>query len=545
MLSWQNPQLKVLADKARELLQSSDLSERAACEEVVKHTPYNADSVRKILQRDAKPKEKDHGNQLLTDLEELTLVGVCLAFAQRGIGFSQKGVIDMVREQKGFGADWDGGAWARGFFKRHNTILTKRQGQKTEEERIVKVTKEDMMEFADHYDRMRSQFSFQAQFVINVDESPVAPMNPTMPAVASSPKAEKVNHVYWKRDALRTVVPFLGADGTVWMVVLIFSRVHGSENKDSKPVTIVPEERRTTRTYPVYYASTEKGYMNKILWAEVMKEFVAILSPQLNGAAALLFLDHLASHEQAASLSLLLKNNIHPLFFPAHASHILQPADNVVFAGLKQQVLAESLKKFREYVKAGKQPDSIVQEVILIALKKSLTGDAIRRSFENTSIFPWDRHKFAELVRKNVLDAPESAKSPDLPRPVIDAKNIVLKQFASVSIPKKIRSKGIRQANKLYRGEDVMEFRNRQDEEKEQLEKKRQLKIEQKNEKKRKRIEEECIRKKSQIKCLICKSVYRGGSSWWKCRVCHDILLCHGCSLSPYATAHEDECDGE
>lgn len=544
-LGSKNKLLRELADKATELVQSGEFSERSACNHVVKDTECKSESVRKILQRDAKPKEKAHGNRLLSDLEELTLIGILHAYAQRGMGLQHKDTIDLVRREKELKNDWDGDSWARGFFERNAAIISKRVGKKTEEERINKVSKKNMMDFADQVEDLLSEVSFQAKFVINADESPVAPMNPTFAPVASSPMAPKVNQLRWNKDDLRTVVPFLGADGTVWMVVLIFARVHGSENADSKPITIVQNRQKTAKSWPIYYASTKSGYMNKELWSEVIKEFVAILQPQLGGASALLFLDHLSSHEQIPALSLLLKNNIHPIFFPPHASHILQPADNVVFASLKRAVLSESLNLYRDYLKAGKTSNTIVQEVILIALKKALTGDAIRASFANTAMFPWNRAKFTELVQKYVLDAPTPVKSKELPRPVIDAKNIVLKDLAQITLPQKIRCRGIQRANQLVRGEDILAFKVKQDEEKKRLEEEQRIKKELASEKKRKREEQKQQQEASRIRCLICSTVFRGGAAWWRCRVCHEILLCGGCASSPHATAHEAECTGE
>jgi hypothetical protein len=90
-------------------------------------------------------------------------------------------------------------------------------------------------------------------------------------------------------------------------------------------------------TFPIYYTSNDSGYMNALLWERFVTSFLEVIRCSQVGCSALLYIDHHTSHHTETSLLKLFKNDVHSFFFPDHTTHILQPLDNVIFAGIKNE----------------------------------------------------------------------------------------------------------------------------------------------------------------------------------------------------------------
>ena len=82
---------EVLADRSEESIRTKV---KRACE----GTDINPETVRKRLVRKKHKKERSHGNQLLTDAQELVLVGTLRALASAGIPMERKRVIELARD---------------------------------------------------------------------------------------------------------------------------------------------------------------------------------------------------------------------------------------------------------------------------------------------------------------------------------------------------------------------------------------------------------------------------------------------------------------
>ena len=74
------------------------------------------ETIRKLFRRRKMAKSKQHGNQLLTDSEELGLVAVVETFSLIGTLLSRQEVIMATRETKNLPEIWDGRDWLGGFF---------------------------------------------------------------------------------------------------------------------------------------------------------------------------------------------------------------------------------------------------------------------------------------------------------------------------------------------------------------------------------------------------------------------------------------------
>jgi hypothetical protein len=526
-------------------MRANKFSMRKACKQVVKHSNVSAESIRTILKRQNKGKEKAHGNRLLTDDEELEFCGLFRAFARNGTGLSRRDMAYTIGSHLGKPAGWSGQHFLEKFLARNKAIIKMKVPKALDSKRVTDVSIDDIEAFIAAYQGFNDRYKVPQRFVINADESPVLPQNVRHPAVAAAADATKVGYIKWGNDPLRTIIPFLGADGTVWMIVMVFARTHADEIKTSRTFYLHQKLKRIPKSFTIYYASTEKGYVTKDLWADIMEKFVAIIKPQLGGSNAILLLDHLASHEDAPSLSLLLKNNIHAVFFPPHSSHIVQPADNAAFATLKRHIFDLLSKEVVAHHARGESLDCPLQSVIIEALRKSLTRETVIASFEKTGMFPFD----PAVIRKNasglVADARPTTAVAQVPKKTLNIEKITLDLLNRTPFKKKSRGAALPMKNRCFLAEDIISHKQQQEEQKKQKEKEKELKANVKNEKKRQREADKAAKAAAKILCKNCSARFLRGKAWWVCPHCNKTLYCPKCKKMPARENHEDTCDGE
>ena len=73
------------------------MSVREASVVVASHHDMSDNTVRSDYIRNNKSPERSHGNQMLSNLEEAVLVGVCVSCASAGIPLDRKQLLDLVR----------------------------------------------------------------------------------------------------------------------------------------------------------------------------------------------------------------------------------------------------------------------------------------------------------------------------------------------------------------------------------------------------------------------------------------------------------------
>jgi hypothetical protein len=106
------------------------------------------------------------------------------------------------------------------------------------------------------------------------------------------------------------------------------------------------------------------------------------------GLEPCLLLDKLAVHMQDDALRYCVWNRMHVAFFPAHATHFLQPSDNLLFTvfkkGLYQRLQAALLGVRVNHTDLGAILVAIAQD-----LEVKLTSSLISASWRNTGLHPW------------------------------------------------------------------------------------------------------------------------------------------------------------
>jgi hypothetical protein len=127
----------------------------------------------------------------------------------------------------------------------------------------------------------------------------------------------------------------LGAGGKVWAILLIF---RASAAEHSKPILKDLFKNSGNKSYKIFIAVTDSGWMTKTVWEDVMEKFVALIKPWESDHGAILLLDHLPSHESGTTIGLVSQNIIRVGFFPPDTSSFMQPADSYAFARLEQEI---------------------------------------------------------------------------------------------------------------------------------------------------------------------------------------------------------------
>lgn len=115
--------------------------------------------------------------------------------------------------------------------------------------------------------------------------------------------------------------------------------------------------------------ASEKGYINKDLFAEFGESFIRYLTANslLDGRPHMLVMDSHYSHLYNITFKELMKaNDVHVFALPSHASHWLQPLDVGVFSSFKK-AWREVMRTFTRDT-AGRKLDKKDFSVYLIQL---------------------------------------------------------------------------------------------------------------------------------------------------------------------------------
>jgi hypothetical protein len=116
--------MDLLVDQIIKLFEDSNTLLRQICQKITEDTNLSWETLRTHVKRAMQPKEKAHGNQLLTDLNELALVGTSLTFDFASIPLSHNALLEIVCSCFLHNDQWDGSFWFRGFLSRHSNRLT-------------------------------------------------------------------------------------------------------------------------------------------------------------------------------------------------------------------------------------------------------------------------------------------------------------------------------------------------------------------------------------------------------------------------------------
>lgn len=493
---------------------------------------------------------KAHANCVLPVAVENAIVAFILATSRRGIGLASRETLELLKLALGRKVTK---AWLNGIRGRFASTIKPRLPSAMDAERIGTLSQQKLDVFIEALGSYERYILKDGSNFVNVDEVPASYAGIDCTKLLAAVDFAKLGQINARASDLRTVVPFVAADGTPWMVVLVFRGP-----ADEKSFTLHMDLdllKRASRRMEVVFAFTSKGFINKIVWRSIMRHYARVSAWRTLGKGSVLVTDNLSAHLDTQSLKFLAENNVKVIFIPPHTSHFLQPLDNGVNAQLQKGYHAKKRSATRTCVLNGGQISHLAATLMLETAMEELTRPVIVGAFRRCGIWPIDEEIIRELAEP-YLAPPEVSKPPLPSHPSsVESLQLLSKALLEKNSKRKVVSVQLDpELDKTSTGDQVLaraaaieKAKAAQAKEKEQARKDRmvaseerakilQREKEEKEERKAKREEAKKRRRELETiesgwrKCRQeCGRVKTGANKWWFCINCTDLGLCGTC----------------
>lgn len=423
-----------------------------------------------------------------------------------------------------------------------------------EKERLATLTKDQIEAFIESYEKMERLILPDGSNLVNADEVPVGQYSASSAKVWAAMGRPKVGSLVEKSENLRTLIPFLSANGKVLMVVLVYV-FPKSESKIQIHVPLAFENRKTP-PFPVFICTAPKGFVNIELWTSIMDTWAQQSFNNFYQKGSVLLCDNLSSHVNPEVVRSCYKKNVFIWTIPPHSSHFLQPNDNGSNAAIKKGVAERKSKENIATVLANLQPSRIVSVVLLQSIEQCLTPQVVTSSWRTTGIWPWDpetiRQESQPYLKPDENSSPTGQTSSYIERITSQINQVIEQQSPQkvvVSTQTDRRPHCHTYDEIIASGTALSEIRLAKQEKKERLQLARQQKAKRLAEdsteklerkagrearKRRKEIEENL--KSQHFTCIRCKTTRKEGSNWMTCLCEGAGGLCTACYQKPTET---------
>ena len=231
-----------------------------------------------------------HGNSALTKDEEEMLLAFVLAFDTASMPLRNKQILGAIFN--GFKKQVSK-SWVCLFKTRHSNLLRTTNSKGIETARLKATKPEEVQDWLDRYTSFMEFHSFRGHARFNVDETRLIPPKAHSRVTAAKGQKElnKNNKRETRTNSVGTLVPFISADGAVFMSFYVVK-----DKKEAEFKQVIPKESKGRGSWPRQYAVTRSGFVDKRLWREIMyafeREFHRI-HPDLD---CIVFMDNCAVH---------------------------------------------------------------------------------------------------------------------------------------------------------------------------------------------------------------------------------------------------------
>jgi len=258
------------------------------------------------------------------------------------------------------------------------------------------------MTFIESMKSTLSRYSFNKKFVFNLDETPSDVKKSKSYKALLSKFLPKNNQCTPGMDYLRTILPVVSANGTIWAVFFIYKRSKDSDSNYIRRIPPPPCDHFQRGKYPLFFTSTTSGYVDTQLWFNISTKLCELIFPHLYGSECLLFLDNFSPHLSIESLKLLYEHNIHCMFLPPNTTHWIQPLDNNPNACLKNCIKSIKRKRYNCSNLTQSNKYHLLTNISIEAIDKSFKKDVIIKSFTETGVWPFDEDKIIKRSLENL-----------------------------------------------------------------------------------------------------------------------------------------------
>jgi len=518
---------------------------------------YNikSETLRRRYYRSKVSKNKSHKNQLFSDLTEKNLCGLVLAFASSGVALPRHILISFVGNCFLNNPHWDGSHWFSGFIKRHSDLLSYQSRKGLDIQRVSNVSKDIVHGFISAYEHLIASYRFDNDFIINADESPCEISKSNWSKVLTSNKSTTQGVMNLPKSTLRTILPFVAASGKVWMIILIYKCMADSGSEKSAEVSVPTVIKRTRGNWPTYYTTTSKGFITNDLWKVIIEKLIELMKVSMGGKHALLLLDRHSTHLELSSMKTLIDSNIHPLYLPAHTTHIMQPLDDVILGHLKHHIQAKKGMETIRRLLTGEDLSSIIQDVVTDLDPKVFNTSIVKAGFNNTGIFPFQKDKILANFKNEYMWKDENQIN-SVKEHSIESIVAAFKQELFKDSKQKVKRKSkLLERSKLFTGEDLVQWYEAEAKTKQEKEEKKKQAVD----KKRKREEDKVIKQEArkkrkivgdiqnsagmEISCNFCYQVFSSETKLITCTNCNNYRICNKCNCGNIRfNSHQRSC---
>jgi hypothetical protein len=520
---------------------ASGTSKREACRDTALDHSTTFGTVYSAYNRFKDSGWRLHGNNSFSVDEELALVGVLEGFSLKHRPLTRSMFLDQVRKMPGMGPRKDLDSWYSGFRQRHKKRLSQRAIKGLEDARTADETLDLVQNFCDAVGKSGWHDKLPANVFLNADETRIkidGEQN-SSPAIESTANSKHAGDQAPMGKAA-SYTPFVNAHGEV--IMELFTVPTDSEGNAEFDLSKQLRGRDDT-----YWSFSETGYVDSEIFFNALKTLKKVLDRIYPGLEAVLFLDRLSCHVQPETMKWCEENGIHPIFFPAHCTHFLQPCDDLIFATFKKRIY----ELLQRYLVAGRRGRSLGQLLVKAAqeARSSISKRQIVAAFRNTGVHPWKPELIMQRARKNIAMVEESTATPIDPAEL--ARRISMDIIRENAPDKNSRKVKVHRKDKgLFMG---WEIAKQADDHEQELREKEAAKEAQRQQKLEER-ETKQQQKEERLKNCLCRGtkhtdnkrpVWRSGTTWASCQHCEAYFLCPSCKARDrhLLDDHVEACD--
>ena len=172
---------------------------------------------------------------------------------------------------------------------------------------------------------------------------------------------------------MATLLIFVAANGEVLMSVIMTKGTSSQDGSKIKATFAVEEaifghNTISKRRYPLYFAATETGFINKELFDNVIANFCELWTTQHPGLNAWLFGEQLGAHIDESIVARSMQQHVFMWFFAANTSHFLQPLNSTPFAVLKKKLKELCTDSLSEALFTKEHKKSLLSSIVFEAI---------------------------------------------------------------------------------------------------------------------------------------------------------------------------------
>lgn len=386
------------------------VTKKAASEYVAKKFNLEPESVRKAMTRLESGKEGEHF-RVLDEMQELVLVQIILSYALESTPISTEMFFKLVDSMTSR-ETYNRRDFIRHFMERHQRQIRIGPTKPISTARVDKAVEDKVEAFADHLEKVSTEWNFTSRAVVNADETSLR-IKDGKHLLIGYTKQEA--NVVSKRNKLKGSALCFGlATGELYLVLILLKMENVCKSKLGlyghpclADIDINALPIRWHRGFPkIYLMGNKSGCWNQEDIKVAMNHFLLEWSNDHQGMKGILFWDNMSAHNAAGIAPTLLNAGIYLMPLPPNTTHWLQPLDVGTFGELKKKVRTEKTEiDLANFLEGAPMDQSQWYGFIAGLLQQSASREgriSLRNAFESRGLWPVSKEKMMEVFNERV-----------------------------------------------------------------------------------------------------------------------------------------------